>query len=114
MQTVPVSESAAIATEEIAATLGSHPYEAAQKVFSLAQHTPDMDVFQQVARRLVVAKATVNAHDIKFPIAIFEDAERVAPVWRPYLLATSVYWMPGKEKPDSVAIQQAREAARTL
>jgi hypothetical protein len=114
LRAVPIPDNAVKATEEIVSTLGLHPHEAAQKAFSLAQHAPDADVFQQVARQLVIAKSSVNAHDIKFPIAIFEDCDQVAPLWRPHLLATSVYWLPGKEKPEAAVIQQAREAVRTL
>ena len=100
------------ATNEILASLSTQPYEAARKAFALSQQHANAQIFQHTARRLTAAKSTVNAHDIKFPIAIFEDYAQVSPVWRPHLLATSVYWLKGSDTPDSTVIQQAREAIR--
>lgn len=101
-------------TSEILASLSAQPHTVARKAFALSQQYPDAQVYQGAVRRLTVAKSTVNAHDMKFPIAIFEDYAQVSPIWRPHLLATSVYWLKGSDTPDSAVIQQAREAVRKL
>jgi hypothetical protein len=53
-----------------------------------------------------------DPHDIKFPVAIFEDLDLVSPGWRPHLMAAAAfsYW----ERPDLPVMQQAREAIATL
>lgn len=101
-------------TGDILASLTRQPREAAQMAFTLAQSAPDSRIFHNAALRLVPAKATPDAHDVKFPIAIFEDQQTISPQWRPHLLAASVYWLQGSDKPDSPVIQQAQEAMRTL
>ena len=109
-----IAEDAGTASEEILATLTAQPQDAARQAFTLAQQGHKAQFFKSAALRLVPAKATPDAHDIKFPVSIFEDYEAVSPQWRPHLLATSVYWLQGSDKDDSTMIQQAREAARTL
>jgi hypothetical protein len=74
-----------------------------------ADHRP----FLHTARRLVCLKATQNAHDVKFPSAIFENYELASPRWRPYLLAASVHWLHGTKMPDNPAVLSARDALRT-
>ena len=102
------------ATGEILASLSTQPHAAARKAFALSRQYPDAQVFQGAVRSLTIAKATVNAHDVKFPVAMFEDYAQVSPTWRPHLLATSVYWLKGSDTPDSAVVQQAREAVRKL
>lgn len=67
------------------------------------------DEFMTNARRLVLAKATINSHDVKFPIAIFENRSWVSPRWRPHLLAASVHFLHGTQMPDNEVTQRARE-----
>ena len=110
----PIPATEGEATSEIMASLSTQPHTAARKAFALSQQYPNAQSFQQAARRVTLTKSTVNAHDMKFPIAIFEDYAQVSPVWRPHLLATSVYWLKGSDTPDSAVIQQAREAVRKL
>ena len=66
--------------------------------------------FLATARRLLIAKATINAHDIKFPIAIFENRDWVSPRWRPHLLAASVHYLQGTQMPDNGVTQRAKDA----
>lgn len=110
----PIVEDAQTASEEILATLTTQPQAAARQAFTLAQQGHQAQQFKSAALRLVPAKATPDAHDIKFPASIFEDYESVSPCWRPHILATSVYWLQGSDKADSPVIQQARETAKTL
>lgn len=108
--------SAAAATSDILATVSRDPKlyevraaEAASKAYRFAEQHPDAEDFLRAARRLVFTKAT-DAHDLKYPVAIFEDYRLVAPKWRPHMLATAVYYLYGSNSPDSPVMRQAREA----
>jgi len=87
---------------------------AAPRALALFQKSPDAQEFHQTARRATFLKSSFNAHNFKFPTAIFEDAELVTPTWRPYLLAASVHWLYGAQSADAPIIQEAREALKTL
>ena len=69
--------------------------------------------FFQTARRLMCRKAD-DAHDWKFPVAVFENYEHVSPEWRPHLLAAAVHVLQGPRMEDSPAFLQAREELRRL
>lgn len=101
---------------EILATLSRAPKEyenraaaAAVKAFRFAQEQPDVEPFLRAARRLVITRAT-DAHDLKYPAAIFEDYRLVSAQWRPHLLATAVYYLYGNDSPESPVMRRAREA----
>ena len=68
----------------------------------------------QAARRLLPVNASGDPHDIKFPVAIFEDLDLVSPMWRPHLLAAAVFSFWGSDRPDSNWMQQVREAVQTV
>ena len=85
--------------------------EASRKVFVLVKERPaDVPLFVQAARSWMCQKASRDAHDYKFLVAIFEDAGWVSPQWQPHLLAASVHFLHGKQSPDNPVVQQAREA----
>ena len=86
---------------------------ATPRAFAFAQHYPDSNLFFDTARRLVFLKASFNAHNFKFPAAIFEDYHLVSPQWRPHMLAASVHFLYGSESQDSPVIRQAREILST-
>jgi hypothetical protein len=101
------------AIDEILATRTAKPHEAARLAFAFAQrHRPEL--LLAAARRLLPVKTSGDPHDIKFPVAIFEDLDRVSPGWRPHLLAAAVFSFWGSDRPDRPAMQQVREALRTL
>ena len=52
----------------------------------------------------------MDPHDIKFPVAIFEDAYSVSAEWRPYLLASSVHSLHGTKSADTAVLVQVRDA----
>ncbi|MHC5543278.1 hypothetical protein ACYOEI_34075, partial [Singulisphaera rosea] len=68
--------------------------------------------FEVAARTLLCIKASLDPHDIKYPAAAFEDAARVGPEWRPFLLAASVHALHGPKSHDTPALVQARDALR--
>lgn len=83
--------------------------EASRLVFAFGKGEGQREAFQTTARRLLMAKATINAHDVKFPIAIFENIDWVSEPWRPHVLAASVHFLHGTQMPDNEASQQARK-----
>ena len=108
----PIPDDPAVAAREILAATAAQPTEAAARTFTLGRTPLGAEAFMQAARSSVLAKATENAHDVKFPVAMFEDFYLVGPEWRPHLLAASTCWLPGADRPDSPAIVKARAAAK--
>jgi hypothetical protein len=100
------------AVESILNSLGRETDTAARRLFTLARSGADLGAFQQAAERQVALKAG-EIHDLKYPAALFEDCRLVSPQWRPHLLASSAYWLPGTERPDAPGVAQAREIMRT-
>jgi hypothetical protein len=66
------------AIDEILATRTAQPLEAARLAFGFTQrHRPEL--LLSAARRLIPVKSTGDPHDVKFPVAIFEDLDLVSP-----------------------------------
>ena len=65
--------------------------------------------FLQNARSLVCRKATEDPHDLKYPIAAFEDAYLASTEWRPYLLASTLHALHGVNSPDSTVYLQVKQ-----
>jgi hypothetical protein len=87
--------------------------EACRQVFVLAREHPEaVPLFGQAAQSWLCQKASGDAHDYKYPAAIFEAAEWVSPRWQPHLLAASIHFLHGKKSPDHPVVEQAREALR--
>jgi hypothetical protein len=59
-------------------------------------------------------KSTGDPHDVKFPVAIFEDLDLVSPGWRPHLMAAAAYSFWGSERPELPFVQQVRDAVGKL
>ena len=110
-----MAEAPETAVAEIFLSLGSQPDESARRAFAVAQKHPDLELFQQAARQLLFRKVLApDTHDIKYPVAVFEDFHWVSAEWRPHLVASSVSWLPGADKPDSPVWQEAREAVKRI
>lgn len=86
---------------------------ACQMTFAFLQEPANVSPFLRNARQLLCRKATINSHDLKFPVAVFEDAHWVHARWRPHLLAASVHFLHGSRSEDNAAVREAREALRT-
>jgi hypothetical protein len=84
--------------------------ESCRRAFALLSDPNNHGPFMQMARRMLCAKASSNPHDVKYPIAIFEDASSASPEWRPYLLASAVHALHGPASEDSSALVAARKA----
>jgi hypothetical protein len=98
---------------EILATRTAKPHEAGRLAFAFAQrHRPEL--LLRAARPLLPVKSSGDPHDIKFPVAIFEDLNFVSPGWRPHLLAAAVFAFWGSDRPDNPVMDKVREAVRKL
>jgi hypothetical protein len=84
--------------------------DACRRSFSLLKTPSNQVEFIRIARGLLCAKATANPHDLKYPVAEFEDVALASPEWRPYLLAASVHALHGTASADSPVLMQARRA----
>jgi hypothetical protein len=101
------------AIDAILATRTAQPHEAARLTFAFAQrHRPEP--LLRAARRLLPTKSSGDPHDIKFPVAIFEDLELISPEWRPHLLAAAAFSFWGSDRPDIPVMEKVREAVRKL
>jgi hypothetical protein len=109
--TLPDKPEAAI--DEILSTRTAKPKDASRLAFAFAQHH-QVDALLSAARSLLPSKSSGDPHDIKFPVAIFEDLGLVSPPWRPHMSAAAVYSFWGSERPDLPVIQEVREAVRML
>lgn len=83
---------------------------AAQLIFSLAHRSPDQSAFLSASRNILCHKSTINAHDLKFPMAMFEELKRISPTWRPYLLAATVHFMQSSNSVDCPAVVRGIDA----
>src|SRR5262249_27323300 len=99
--------------DQILATRTDKPHEAGRLAFAFAQrHRPEL--LLSAARRLLPVKSSGDPHDIKYPVAVFEDFDLVSPGWRPHLLATAVFSFWGSARPDNPPIDKIRDALRKL
>lgn len=81
----------------------------AELAFSYASKYPDHRDYFQAARLLTAMKSTQDAHDVKFPVAIFENHGLVNPKWRPHLIAASSHYMHGTQMKDNPAVRMAKD-----
>jgi hypothetical protein len=84
--------------------------EACQKAFALLVDSSNFGPFMRTARSLMCVKATLDPHDVKYPVAAFEDVTSASPEWRGFLLASSVHALHGPQSADSGLLVQARDA----
>jgi len=82
---------------------------AARRAFTYGRKGMELEPFARKACDFLRRKANSNAHDYKFPVAIFENYNAVNPQWRPFILAASVQWLHGDETPDSPVFQRLSE-----
>jgi hypothetical protein len=78
--------------------------------FALLQTSANQVAYMRGARSLLCVKATRGPHDLKYPVAAFENTNLANAEWRPYLLASSVHALHGTASADSTALVQARKA----
>lgn len=84
--------------------------QACRMAFSLLADEGSQSAFMRTARSFIAVKASMDAHDIKYPAAIFEDTQLASAEWRPYLLASSVHALHGSKSADTAVLVKVREA----
>lgn len=89
------------------------PREASRMTFSFAQRHSTAELWS-AATRLIPSKCSGDPHDLKFPVAVYEDYQLVSPAWRPHVMAAAAQSFWGSERPDLPVIEQVREAVRGL
>src|SRR5262249_44676441 len=110
---LPLPDKPEAAIDEILATRTAKPHEAGRLAFAFAhRHRPEP--LLRAARRLISVKSSGDPHDIKFPVAIFEDLDLVSPAWRPHVVAAAAFSFWGSDRPDLPVMQQVREAVAKL
>lgn len=86
--------------------------QAAQMLFTLATRSPSCREFFQGARRILARKLTSNAHEMKYPIAMWEDLKKTSPTWRPHVLASTVHFLQSATADDCPAVVAGAAALR--
>lgn len=89
-------------------SLAADPAGAAAQAQAYAVRGGDLAQFATLAKGLIVRKQS-DAHHYKYATAIFEDLAHVSPEWRPQMLATSVYYLRGRQSPDDDMLQAVRD-----
>ncbi|MGE0608275.1 MAG: hypothetical protein AB7O62_14355 [Pirellulales bacterium] len=104
-------DSEAAAAESVLEAIGRDAPQAASRALAYGRKYYQSEVLFTAARRLVITKGT-DAHDYKYPAAIFEDTDLISPHFRPHMLAVATYHLRGTSQPDSPLIEQARAAIK--
>ncbi len=81
----------------------------AELAFAYASKYTDHGHYKNAARLFTSMKSTQDVHDVKFPVAIFENHDLVNPRWRPHLIAASSHYMHGTQMNDNPAVRTAKE-----
>jgi hypothetical protein len=63
---------------------------------------------------MLPVKSPGDPHDIKYPVAVFEDLDLVSAAWRSHVLAASVFSFWGSDRADNARMEQVREAVGKL
>jgi hypothetical protein len=95
--------------EEIFADVTKKPEQAARRTLAYLADTKNAEPLMAEARRLIFAKGN-DSHDYKFSSAVLEDYYHVAPAWRGYFLASSMFHLRGSNEKDNGLIDRARAA----
>ena len=82
----------------------------AELAFSYASKYSDHRQYKEAASLFTSMKSTQDVHDVKFPVAIFENHNLVHPQWRPHLIAASSHYMHGTQMQDNPAVRRAKES----
>lgn len=87
---------------------------AARTAFSLASAFPNDPTLLSAARRSMSRRLTLDAHEMKYPVAMLEDLSRVSPEWRPHLTAALVVYLQGANSENNPAVTRGLAALRDL
>ena len=82
---------------------------AAELTFALTQTYDGANAFIKAAQHAMARRLSINAHEMKYPIAMFEEYQRVSPEWRPHLLAATSVFLQGTNSANNPAVQRGIE-----
>jgi hypothetical protein len=79
---------------------------AAELTFALTQTREGANEFFKAAQYAMARRLSINAHEMKYPIAMFEEYRRVSPEWRPHLLAATSVYLQGTNSQNNPAVER--------
>lgn len=79
---------------------------AAELTFALTQSQQGCKDFIAAAQHSMARRLSINAHEMKYPIAMFEECRRVSPIWRPHLLAATSVFLQGTNSENNPAVER--------
>jgi len=82
---------------------------AAELTFAMTQTHDGANAFIMAAQHAMARRLSINAHEMKYPIAMFEEYRRVSPEWRPHLLAATSVFLQGTNSTNNPAVQRGIE-----
>lgn len=82
---------------------------AAELTFALTHSQKGAIDFVSAAQHAMARRLSLNAHEMKYPIAMFEECRRVSPEWRPHLLAATSVYLQGTNSPNNPAVARGAE-----
>lgn len=85
---------------------------AAELTFALTQSQKGAVEFIKASQHGMARRLTLNAHEMKYPIAMFEEYSRVSPAWRPHLLAATSVFLQGSNSPNNPAVERGVKSLR--
>ncbi len=113
LEPADISADPNLAVEQIVGTIQSDMSAAARLALAYGERHAEPALYFDTARHLINRKATEH-HMVKWPAAIFENYHHVSPRYRPYVLATSVYYLRGTGHDDSSVLERALEASKVI
>ncbi|MEM8734050.1 MAG: hypothetical protein AAGG44_07505, partial [Planctomycetota bacterium] len=87
---------------------------AAELTFSLTQSREGAKEFIKAAQHGMARRLSINAHEMKYPIAMFEECTRISPVWRPQLLAATSVYLQGTNSINNPAVERGLDLLKRL
>lgn len=83
---------------------------AAELAFALSQTREGTTELITAIRHSLARRLSINAHEMKFPIAMLEEFNRIGPTWRPHLLAATSVFLQGSNSENNPAVQRGADA----
>lgn len=82
---------------------------AAELTFSLTQSRVGANQFLKAARHGMARRLSIDAHEMKYPIAMFEEYTRISLRWRPQILAATSVYLQGTNSANNPAVLRGVE-----